>query len=207
MTPNQTTILIESFHHCATVMGWNQGTRQITTFTNSAGRQVDIIKSYGQIDKATLKTECERFCMPGQTDAQTCPKQTNTMMSICLAKSFTAEALAKLLTYRNKYTFDEVECAPLMYKIIMRLATIASVATTQTLHNNLQSLRVYAATVNGNIDKLHNKVEKTTHSWLPGAQPLMTSLASYSRFTLWSPATTSSHTSSFNTKTSPTRPL
>jgi hypothetical protein len=47
--------------------------------------------------------------------------------------SLTAKAQARLLTYRNEYTFDGVEYAPLMYKIIMRLATINSIATTQTL--------------------------------------------------------------------------
>jgi hypothetical protein len=36
MTPDQTVIFIEAFHRCATTMGWNQGTWQITTFTNSA---------------------------------------------------------------------------------------------------------------------------------------------------------------------------
>jgi hypothetical protein len=66
-------------------------------------------------------------------------------------------AQARLLTYKNEYTFDGVEHAPLMYKIIMHLATINSVATTQTLHNNLQLLGVYAATVSGDIDKLHNE--------------------------------------------------
>jgi hypothetical protein len=47
-----------------------------------------------------------------------------------------------------------------MYKIIMQLATINSVATTQTLRNNLQSLGTYAAMVSGNIDKMHNKFNK-----------------------------------------------
>ncbi len=46
-----------------------------------------------------------------------------------------ADVQARLLTYRSKYTFDGVEYAPLMYKIIMRLVTIHSVTTTQTLHN------------------------------------------------------------------------
>jgi hypothetical protein len=47
MTPNtnQTVIFVEAFHRCTTAMGWNQSTRQITMFTNSAGHQVDIIKS------------------------------------------------------------------------------------------------------------------------------------------------------------------
>ncbi len=49
---------------------------------------------------------------------------------MCLNKSLTASAKASLLTYRSEYTFDGVEYGPLMYKVIMRLATIDSVATT-----------------------------------------------------------------------------
>ncbi len=78
-----------------------------------------------------------------------------------------ADAQARLLTYRNKFTFDGVEHAPLMYKIIMRLTTTDSVTTTttQALCDNLQSLVVYAATVSGDIDKLHNEFNKN-HSQL-----------------------------------------
>ncbi len=160
MTPNQTVIFVEAFHRRATMMGWDQGTMQISSFANSAGCQVDIIKSYGQINKATLKSACERFCKPGGVHSQTRAKQNNTMMSICLAKSLTADAQARLLTYQNKYTFDGVKYAPLMHKIIMRLATINSVATTQTLRNNLQSLGTYAATVRGDINKVHSEFDK-----------------------------------------------
>ncbi len=80
----------------------------------------------------------------------------NTMMSICLEKSLTADTQARLITYRNKYAFDGVEYTPLIYKIFIRLATIDSVTTTQTLRNNLQLLGVNAVTVNCNIDKLHS---------------------------------------------------
>jgi hypothetical protein len=90
MIPNQTVIFVKAFHCCATTMGWNQGARQITSFANSAGRQIDIIKSYDQHDKATLKFACERFCKPGGVDSQTRAKQNNMMMSICLAKPLTA---------------------------------------------------------------------------------------------------------------------
>ncbi len=133
---------------------------KITSFANSASCQVVIIKSYGQIDEATLKSACERFCKPGGVHSQTRAKQNNTMMSICLAKSLTADAQARLLTYRKKYMFDGVECTPFMYKIILRLATINFVATTQMLRNNLQSLGMYAATVSGNINKVHSKFKK-----------------------------------------------
>ncbi len=42
----------------------------------------------------------------------------------------------------------------------MRLATIYSVATTQMLHDNLQSLGMYATTVSGDIDKVHSEFNK-----------------------------------------------
>jgi hypothetical protein len=113
-----------------------------------------------KIDKATLKFACERFCKAWEADSQTHAKQNNRMMRICLAKLLMADAQARLLIYWNEYTFDGVEYAPLMYKIIMHLATIDSVATTQTLRDNLQSLGVYAATVSGDIDKVHNKFDK-----------------------------------------------
>jgi hypothetical protein len=61
MTLNQTAIFVEVFHHHTTTMGWNQGTKQITTFANSTGHSISIIKSYSQINKATLKAACERF--------------------------------------------------------------------------------------------------------------------------------------------------
>ncbi len=154
MTTNQTVVFTKAFLSRATAMGWNKGSKQITTFTNSSGVSVDIIKSYGQINEATLKTACERFCKAGEADAESRAKQNNTMMSMCLNKLLTASARASLLTYRNEYTFNGVEYAPLMYKIIMRLPTIDSVATTQTLRDNLQNLGVFAVTVKGDIDKI-----------------------------------------------------
>ena len=123
-------------------------------------RPIDIIKEYGQIDEAMLKTQCERFCKAGEADAQSRAKQNNTMVCICLGKSLTASAQAKLLACRAKFTFNGVEYAPLMYKIIMRLTTMDSVATNQTLCENLQALVTFAAAVQGNIDKIHKEFDK-----------------------------------------------
>jgi hypothetical protein len=116
------------------------------------------------------------------------------MISICLAKLLTVDAQAKLLTYRNKYTFNGVEYAPLMYKIIMHLAVIDSVTTTKNLCDNLQLLGVFAATVSGNIDKLHTQFNKNYSQLIAGAQSLTTPLASFFKLTFWFPATTSNHT-------------
>jgi hypothetical protein len=131
MTPNQTVVFVKALSCRTTKMGWNQGTKQITTHQNSAGTAIDVIKCYGRINEATLKASCERFCRAGEVDAETRAKQNNTMMASCLSKSLTAATQARLLICRNEYTFDGVEYTPLMYKVIMRLANIDTVATTQ----------------------------------------------------------------------------
>jgi hypothetical protein len=58
-TPNETVVFIEDLERKADSMGWSKGTKQITKFTNRDGVDIDIIKNYGQIDMATLKTACE----------------------------------------------------------------------------------------------------------------------------------------------------
>jgi len=152
MTPDQTVVFVEALTCRATAMGWNAGSMQITTFTNLSGKNVDIIKEYGQIDEVIPKTACERFCKAGEADAMCRAKQNNGMFAACLGKSLTA--------YRNEYTFDGMEYAPLKYKIIMRLATIDTVATTQVLRDNLNNLGVFAATVNCDINKINSEFDK-----------------------------------------------
>jgi hypothetical protein len=78
------------------------------------------------------------------------------MMAQCLKKSLTVAALARLEPYQSQYLFDGVEYRPLMYKIIMWLATINSVATTETLCANLNNLHIYAASINGDIDLINS---------------------------------------------------
>jgi hypothetical protein len=191
MIPNKTVVFIETLERKADSMGWSKGTKQITTFTNRDGVAIDIIKNYGQINMATIKTVRERFCKAGEADAATQARQNNKMMSMCLANSLSLTAKVQLLTYRNEYIFDGVEYAPLMYKVIMHLITINSVATTQTLRDNLQSLSVFAATVSGNINKISTEFNKTTRIfWLEGQQSTTPS-TSYSTSTWLFPATTS----------------
>jgi hypothetical protein len=69
MTQAQTVVFVEPLQLKCSQMGWNQSTKQITSFINREGKAVDIIKNYGQINKATLKQQCEQFCKPGEADA------------------------------------------------------------------------------------------------------------------------------------------
>jgi hypothetical protein len=160
MTPDQTIVFIKASSCRAILMGWTQGTQQITNFTSRSGHPINLIKCYGQIKEASLKMECEAFCSAGGTNAQLRVRQNNTMIANCLSASLTADAAARLLTYCKEYTFNSIEYVPLMYKIIMRLATIDNAATTQTLRDNLNNMGTYAATVNGDINKIHGEFDK-----------------------------------------------
>jgi hypothetical protein len=70
MSISQSVVFVEALQRKFSLMGWNQGTKQITSFTNRDGKTVDIIKQYGQIDEVTLKAQCENFCKPGGVNAK-----------------------------------------------------------------------------------------------------------------------------------------
>ena len=74
MTTDHTVVFAEAVSRRATAMGWNNGTKQITIFANRGGTPVDLIKCYRQINKATLKIACRRFCKAGKAGAESCAK-------------------------------------------------------------------------------------------------------------------------------------
>ncbi len=47
-----------------------------------------------------------------------------------------------------------------MYKVIMQLATIDSVATNQALRDDLHALGAFTGTVSGDIDKINTEFDK-----------------------------------------------
>jgi hypothetical protein len=157
MTPATTVTFVKAFKNCCTIMGWNQGQRNITKFTNSNNAVVDIVKNYyGQIDKASLKAGCDVFCDANDTNYQTRASQNNHMMAQCLKKSLTIAALVRLEPYQNQYLFNGIKYGMMMYKIIMRLATINSMATDEALRANFTNLPIYAASINGDIDLINS---------------------------------------------------
>ncbi len=78
----------------------------------------------------------------------------------CLYRSLIEEAKATLLTYKKDYEIlvneEPKVVAPLMYKTIMRLATLDGNATVTALRANQHKLTQYTIKQNGNIDEIHN---------------------------------------------------
>ena len=155
MTPATTVAFVKAFENRCNIMGWNSGTQNVTKFLNQDNVMIDIVKNYGQIAEQDLKVGCETFCRVGGTSHQARATQNNHMMAQCLTKSLTSAAKTRLKVFQSQYTFDGVENGPLIYKKIMQLATIDSIATTKTLRANLTNLPIYAASVNGDIDLIN----------------------------------------------------
>ncbi len=59
MTPATTVALVKAFKNCCNIMGWNQGIQSVTKFTNQNNIVINIVKNYGQINKANLQAGCE----------------------------------------------------------------------------------------------------------------------------------------------------
>jgi hypothetical protein len=137
-------------------MGWHIGTQQIINFTNAAGSTINIVHQYEQINTAMLQAQCEVFCKSTGALFQARARQNNTMMSKCIMKMLTPAARVRLLPFQRDYEIDNVIYAPLLHKKIMALATINSVTTTKTLHNNLRELPTYCSTIKGDIKLLHS---------------------------------------------------
>jgi hypothetical protein len=140
------------------MMGWDIGTQNIIEFTNNDGREINLISEYGQINESTLRTACEVF-MSG-VNANSRAAQNNEQMWRCIYNTLTKEAKAKLLTYLDDFKMPNAsgkmtEVGPLMYKTMMRLATLDNNATVQALRANLRELPQYSIKVNGNIDQIH----------------------------------------------------
>ena len=154
---DQIVIFEKELEDRASVMGWNEGTQNITVFKNAANNNIDIIREYGQIDETTLKNECMDFISGARSTQRAA--QNNELMWRCIYETLTEDAKATLLTYASSYTVEHNNkkhtVAALMYKTIMRLATLDNNTTVETLRENLRGLTQYAVTVNGDIDLVH----------------------------------------------------
>ncbi len=62
MKSSETVVYTTKLQAKCVKMGRHMGTQQIINFTNPTGSTINIVHQYGQIDTATLQTQCEVFC-------------------------------------------------------------------------------------------------------------------------------------------------
>jgi hypothetical protein len=153
------TVFLTALAKQAAEMGWSEetNTQQITLFDiippgSTATVQISIIKEYARIPLTELKMQCARFMTGVDKDKRA--NQNNHMMQKCIYDSLTAPCKLSLVQYEPEYTWEGQICAPLLLKVLMRLATMDSVATIKALKNSMNTLAEYTAKVNGDVPQI-----------------------------------------------------
>nr|ACA60902.1 gag protein [Thalassiosira pseudonana] len=153
-------VFIQEFLTRAQDAGWTQGSMQVTKFNNADGTPIDLITEYGKIDVDTLKAQCDVFLLPGGANFQTRATQNNKLMAECLLSSVTASAKQALIADRGQYTFDGTIYAPVLFKHMMKIATLDNKATSKWLRDQLKQMPAVMLEVKGNIDDFFNTFDK-----------------------------------------------
>jgi hypothetical protein len=157
-------------------MGWScsSNPQQIVLFDlllpdGTTTIKINIITEYARITMYQLTFQCARF-MTG-VDKEMRANQNNHMMQKCMWDSLTTEFQLKLATYKKVYTMDGLICAPLLHKVIMRVAIMDSVATNKLLREQMNNLLAYAVEVKGDVDAMTAKFKDLWNRLLASGTP------------------------------------
>ena len=154
---SEVTLFENELESRAAASGWNSDAQGITKFVNSDNDSINLIQEYGKIDMATLKPLCESFITGNQADTRRA--QNNRNASECLIASLDEEARKRVLAYRDEYTIEKQVAFPLLYKTLMRLATLDSTATDAALRANLRNCKVFAQECDWDVDKIISNID------------------------------------------------
>jgi hypothetical protein len=155
MTSEEVVVFLQEFGERADSAGWSKGNFNVTKFVTTNGDVKHIHEGYGQMTMASIEAECEDFINPLGARYDSRARQNNAMMVTCLMASLTEPARARLQPYAPEFTCHGVIVGPLLVKLMMRLATIDSVPTTESLRTKIRELYTLAASLNYDLPKLH----------------------------------------------------
>ena len=121
----------------------------ITLPGGTATTQINVIKQYAMISIGGLLPQCARYITG--VDREQRANQNNHMMAKCIQSSLTPECQLKLIQYEKEFTINGMVCAVLLLKVLMRMATMDSVATIKSLKAELIGLPSFAIKSNGDV--------------------------------------------------------
>ena len=166
LTSEHLTVFINELKSRTEAQGWDKGNKALFTFTDVAGKDIDLISQYGLLTSKTIKDQTKDLVGTGINIA-TRKAQNNMQAQTCLMNSLSPKAKALLLTHREDYTILAADAsgamqativAALMLKTMLKIATVDSKATTKTLRNNLNHLPEAMLMVKSDIELFHKYV-------------------------------------------------
>ena len=103
-------------------------------------------------------------------DTESRRAQNSNQMYVCIMGSLTDAGRAKLLTRTNLYTRNNVSSGPLLFKVLMMMATVDTVATISHIRLSLSNLDNYMTTVKDDIEKFNQYVRQQRQDLLARGQ-------------------------------------
>lgn len=167
-TTSNLTMFLKLLTDRSNELAWGEASnpQQINLFTitpsgSTTPVQINVVTQYAMSSIAVLSVQCARF-MTG-VDKENRANQNNSMMAKCIHNSLTPKCQLQLIQYESEYTVAGSVCAPLLFKVLMRIATMDSVATIKALKAELLGLDAYAILVKGDVEQILAKFVELTN--------------------------------------------
>ena len=133
------------------------GWEDITHIKNSEGKEIDVIKEYGQYTLADIKSEETSW---HGTRNKTRSAQNSYLMFRFLRDSLEAEFHSKITLSESSYTVNGEEDGPSLFKVIIMKSQVDTVATISHIREKLSKLDYKMAEVKQDIVMFNDYVQK-----------------------------------------------
>ena len=151
---------IESLKDRAIMAGWNIANADILKIGN-----YNLFDEYGVLTLQEIQTDAAAYI-----DSQTRKAQNSYQMYVCIMSSLTDAGRAKLLTRNNLYTRNNVSSGPLLFKVLMMMSSVDTVATISHIRLSLSNLDNYMSTIKDDIEKFNQYVRQQRQDLLARGQ-------------------------------------
>ena len=151
---------IEALKDRAIMAGWNVDNANIL---NIGG--INLLDAYGVLTLQDIQADAVTYI-----DDETRKAQNSYQMYVCIMSSLTDEGRAKLLTRAELYTRNQVSSGPLLFKVLMMMTSVDTVATISHIRLSLSNLDSYMTSINDDIEKFNQYVRQQRQNLLVRGQ-------------------------------------
>ena len=143
---------IEALKDRSIMTGWNANNSNIIDIDGT-----NLVDEYGVLTLQQIQTNAAQYI-----DDHTRKAQNSYQMYVCIMSSLTDDGRAKLLTRAELYTRNQVSSGPLLFKVLMMMASVDTVATISHIRLSLSNLDTYMTTIKDDNQYVRQKRQNLT---------------------------------------------
>ena len=156
--PGNLKVFLEKVKNRAMATGWND-ILNVPTDLAEPDQTINLISEYGLLSLEQVRAHAETY-----VNAAVRAAQDSFQLYMCLMKTLTKEAQAKIMLHASEYTINGNVSGTCLLKIIIRESHIDTNATTSFIRDRLSKLDEYIKTIGSDIDKFNTYVNNQLDS-------------------------------------------